>query len=187
MRINKVSILLGNRGTGKTFYSLELIKKYRTAHPEQKILIIDTLDHPDYALIASIEIKDLKAWRKPSVYRIYGSNTREIIEAIKQNVSNCLIIFEDASKYIGKLMDSHVRTMIFDSKQKNNDLIFLFHGFMATPPELFRISDTITLFKTGDHPRARKNEMVNFNEIVKIYDEVQSNKIAWFNKTIQIY
>lgn len=158
MRTNLVSLVLGNRGTGKTYYIKNLIEAYAKAHPDKKILIVDTLDHPAYRIIASIEIKDLPAWKKPSVYRIYGSNTQEIIESIQENICNCLIIYEDASKYIGKMMDTHVRYMIFDSKQKNNDLIFLFHGFMATPPELFRISDTITLFKTGDHPKCRKKQ-----------------------------
>jgi Cdc6-like AAA superfamily ATPase len=187
MRINLVNIILGNRGTGKTFYIKQLLEAYKKAHPDKKILIVDTLDHPSYALIAPIELKDLKAWRKPSVYRIFGSNTNEIIEEIENNVSNALIIFEDASKYVGKLMESHVRKMIFDSKQKNNDLIFLFHGFMATPPELFRICDTITLFKTGDHPKCRKNNMVNYNEIEVIYNEILKSKNKYENKTIQIY
>ncbi|MFZ4398871.1 MAG: hypothetical protein ACOYO1_02460 [Bacteroidales bacterium] len=188
MRTNLVSLVLGNRGTGKTHFIIELlIKVYLKSNPDKKILIIDTLDHPSYKIIANLNIEDLKAWRKPSVYRIYGSNTGEIIEAVQQNVSNALIIFEDASKYVSKLMHSHVRTMIFDSKQKNNDLVFLFHGFMATPPELFRISDTITLFKTGDHPKCRKNDMVNYNEIVKTYELITADKNKYANSTIQIY
>lgn len=189
MRINLVNLVLGNRGTGKTFYIKQLLEVYIKSNPDKKILIVDTLDHPSYKLIASIEIEDLKAWRKPSVYRIFNSDGKPetILAAIEKNVSNALIIFEDASKYVSKLMESHVRKMIFDSKQKNNDLIFLFHGFMATPPELFRICDTITLFKTGDKPHCRKNNMVDYERIEKAHLHVMNDKNKYANITLEMY
>jgi hypothetical protein len=187
MRINYVNAFLGRRSSGKTFYGLELIKAYNIVHPEQKILIMDTLDHPSYNHIASIDIDMLNRWKNPAVYRIFGSNIEEMVLTIQEKMTNSLIIFEDASKYVGKLLEKNFKYIIYDSKQKNNDIIFMFHGFMATPPELFRLLDNVVLFKTGDHPERRKGDMINYEDFENAYNEIKNSSDQWPRRTIKIY
>jgi len=189
MRTNQVSAIIGTRNTGKTVFCKEVIQAYKNQHPGQKILIVDTLDHPSYNLIAAIDTDQLKRWKRPAVYRIFGNLEKmsEILSIIDKDLKNALIIYEDASKYINKIMQGEIRRLIFDSKQKNIDIIFIFHGFVSMPPELFRQMDALTIFKTGDSPASRKNDMVNYTEIEAAHAAVMKDKNRYAHKTIRIY
>ena len=184
-RLNKVSLVLGNRGTGKTYFTRELISKYRASHSLQKILIMDTLDHPSYSDIAPIESNMLSRWSGGGTYRIFKGNPDVNLDAIQRNLKNALIVFEDAGKYIRKNLQLDVRQFVIDSKQKNLDLIFIFHGFAATPPELIRYSDIITMFRT-DNPEYRKSEIYVYDEIKKNYEQILKSKNPYEKRTIII-
>jgi GTPase SAR1 family protein len=186
--MNYVITLIGARGCGKTTYIRKLIDKMRAKNKSKKVLIVDTLDHPAYRDIPVLTIAQLKAW-KPNAggfYRIYGSNTAEIFEAVNTSIYNALIIFEDASKYVGtEKLNPDIRGFLFDSKQKNLDVIFLFHAWGFVPNDLFRINDMITFFKTKDNPEAKKN-FLPFDLIKAEYNTVQSSSDKYINRTIQI-
>jgi len=186
-RINQVSIVLGRRGSGKTTYIKKLIANYGKKHPGQKILVLDTLDHPAYREIPNIDIDLMSRWIRPNTYRIYGGNTDEILQAVDKNLTNALVVMEDASKYLNRTITPEVRRFIYDSKQKNLDIIFLFHGFMSCPPELFRMVDNLVLFKTGDTPESRKRDLMNYNEVLTSYNSVIKNLNPYYNETIKIY
>ena len=186
MRINTANLVLGRRGCGKTTYTKGVINGYKKAHHDQKILIMDTLDHPAYRDVSTIDIDLLKRWEKPATYRIYGGNTDEILSVIQTHLYNALIIFEDASKYIRRSLQDDVRKFIIDSKQKNLDLVFLFHGFSFAPPEIWRLMDNITIFKS-DNPIYRKADIVNFEQVYEAWQAVMADPSPWANKTIQIY
>ncbi len=186
MRINYVNAILGRRGTGKTVYVKNLIEKYQAALPEQKVLILDTIDHPAYRHVPEISLDKLKYWHKPSMYRIYKGNPDNILAEVNKNLSNALLVLEDASKYMRNRLSDDVRQFIFDSKQKNLDIIFMFHGFMAAPAELFRLVDNLVIFKC-DHPRNRKNALTNYEDVLKVYNRVMNNTNPYANETIRIY
>jgi len=185
-RMFLVNGVQGRRGTGKTEYIKILIAAYRKAHPEQKVLIVDTVDHPKYRDVPTIDVELLKRWKKPNMYRIFGSNTVEIFEAISNHLEDCLIIFEDSSKYLGKSLNDDVKKFIYDSKQKRLDIQFLYHGFMSVPPELFRMLDNIVLFKC-DHPSRRKNDLVTYDEVLEVYNRVMKHPSPYYNETVQIF
>lgn len=186
-RINLVTVVVGRRGTGKsTFVLNEVIKPYRETHLSQKVLIVDTLDHPLYRTIASIEPNDIRRWVKPNIYRCYSSQTNEVMKNITETLHNALVVFEDASKYIRGRVDDDIRRFILDSKQRNLDLIFVFHGFAFAPPEIWRLVDIITIFKT-DNPASRKKDLVEYEQIQTAWENVMKNKDPFYNETIQIY
>lgn len=147
---------------------------------------MDTLDHPAYKEIPIMTTGQMKRWKTPTIYRIFGSNTDEILQTISNDLKNSLIIFEDASKYIRKNLQAEVRAFILDSKQKNLDMVFLFHGFGYVPPEMFRILDLITIFKTDD-PTYRKAEIIAFDQVKRVYDEVMKSKDPYIKRTVKIY
>ncbi len=186
MRINNVSAILGRRGCGKTTYARELIRQYHEALPSQKILIADTLDHPAYRDIPAIDLDLLKRWKKPNIYRIYGANTDEILQTIESNLMNALVIFEDASKYLRANLSNDVRRFVLDSKQKNLDIVFIFHGFMFIPPELFRLMDNLVIFKS-DNPEPRKFYIVAYDQVKAAYDRVMKNENPYAHETVRIY
>lgn len=186
MRINLVTMVIGRRGTGKTYYIRQALEMYRKHHSQKKILVMDTFDNPGYSLFANIDIDLLMRWKNPNTYRIFGSNTDEIFSAIQTHFYNGLIVFEDASKYIRRQLPDDVRKFILDSKQKNIDLIFVFHGFSYAPPEMWRIVDAVTIFKC-DNPAYRKMDIVNFDEVDAAYQRVMSDKNKYAKETVRFY
>lgn len=186
MRQNLITAILGRRNTGKTTYFLQEILPV-LLKTDKKVLIYDPANHPKYKMIANIEPNMLKTWRKSSVYKITGK-PEEILPLINENVINSYILFEDASKYIKNQMQLPIRNLLYDSKTNNNDLIFMFHGFTAMPPDMIRQIDIITLFKTGDTPEVRKNDIVaEYDAIKKGWDFVMKSKNQYENVSIQVF
>lgn len=186
MRVNFVNLILGKRGTGKTIFTQQVIEAYHAKHPTQKILIMDTLDHPAYGGVSVITADMLSRWNRANVYRIFQGNPDENLSIIQRSMNNALIVFEDAGKYIKKNLQVDVRQFIIDSKQKNLDLLFIFHGFANTPPEIFGYTDTLTLFKVGASPEYRKSEIYNFEEIFEAWKKVNDSKNPYEKITIRI-
>lgn len=185
-RINQVILIEGKRGTGKSTYLRELIRKYRLKHPTQKILIISAINQPSYKDIPTIDLTMLPRWKNANIYKIYGSNTEEILQAVEEHFTNGLLIMEDATSFIPKTIPKEVRRMIIDTKQKNVDMLITFHGFMSTPPELLRYCDAITMFRT-DSPESRKNEIgAYFEDVLKAYNEINKSTNPYYNKTIKV-
>ena len=146
---------------------------------------MDTLDHPSYIELPAINNSMIKRWSGFGTYRIYEGNPDTNLATIQTHLKNALIIFEDSGKYIKKNLQADVRQFVIDSKQKNLDIIFIFHGFAAVPPELLRYSDIVTMFKT-DNPDYRKSEIYCYEEIKKKYEEIQKSKNPYENRTIVI-
>ncbi len=159
-RTNKVILIAGNRGTGKTDYVKDLIFKQLNLVP--KCLIVDTFDSDVWRnlktwnapeniniSVTDIPIDKFKYW-KSGVGKMYSSDTSEIMQQIGEFARNTFIVFEDATKYIGTKLKEDTRRFVLDSKQKNLDLVFIFHSLSAIPPELVRVSDILVLFKTNE-------------------------------------
>ncbi len=185
-RINLVNIIVGKRGTGKSWFFLKnLLPIYRKAHPKKRVLIMDTLDHPAYRDIPRVNCAMLERWRGGGVYRIFGDDEQKILDSIEKNVHNALIVFEDASKYIDANLPDKVNRFVLDSKQKNLDLIFMFHGFSYCPPKLWRIADTVTIFKS-DNPEYRKKEIVAYEDVKQSWNNVMADPNRYAQKTVRL-
>jgi len=191
---NTVSMILGSRNHGKT--------KYLKGDPElnlpgffsaylakgMKVLIIDTFDHPSYKDIPILKVTELSRFKR-GVYRIFVNpddmpalNT--FINTLV-NLWNTLIVYEDAYKHQDKTLDKPIKQLIIDSKQKNIDLIFIYHAWAMAPVALYKMIDLIEVFKTKDHPKSRRDDMPGYYEdAVKIYEEVKKNASPYFHKLL---
>lgn len=156
-RNNIVSLIVGGRGVGKT----DFVKNVMKASTQQKQLVVDTFDNPPWRTMSTyndpsntvhfpvIDVDLIPRWSSGK-YRIAESNTSRTMEHIMNHANNALIVFEDATRYIGSKPSEEIKNFVLDSKQKNLDLIFVFHSLMSVPPDLVRWSDTLTLFKTNE-------------------------------------
>lgn len=159
MRSNVVSLVVGTRGTGKTdFIKNEVVKPSMMP----KKLIVDTFDSEVWHNMKTwnnyegsqqeinfLPPDKMKLW-KSGIYRTYSSEPEVIFSMIDSHLKNALLVFEDATKYVGSKLSNEMRRFLYDSKQKNLDLCLAFHSLGSVPPELVRIADTLTLFKTND-------------------------------------
>lgn len=185
-RINYVGLTLGKRGSGKTTLIKQLIDEYQKQHPHKKVLITDTLDHPAYRHVPAIKTDMIERWKGKGIYRVWDSDTDKMMGAIDKSLSGALVVFEDASKYIRGQLTPEVRRFILDSKQKDLDLIFMFHGFGYVPPEMWRVIDFVTIMRT-DNPATRKDYIMNYEAVSAAWQEVQAEKEGWPHRTVMIY
>lgn len=194
MRTNKVILIAGTRGTGKTDYLKNITYKMSSIFP--KCLIVDTFDsepwrtlktynHPERMnfSVPIVPLSKLKYW-KAGIGRVFSSDTDSIMARIQEDLMNTFIIFEDATKYVGSTLTKDVRKFVLDSKQKNLDIVFVFHTLMAIPPELVRISDVLVLFKTGDE--ALPSKYGSNPEIERLRQKIKQSKDRFINYSIEL-
>lgn len=192
MRINKVSLIAGTRGTGKTDFGKLVLRSI----PARKKLVIDTFDNPVWRTMKTHEypeganqhipilpISKLRYWEN-GLYRIADSDTVNVFSQIQQYANNCILFFDDATKVIGSKITTDVKKFVLDSKQKNLDIIFVFHSLAAIPNDLINIADTLTLFKTNDAQISKTK--YNFPEIQIAYDHLKKSKNRYENVTIEL-
>jgi hypothetical protein len=186
VRVNKITLILGKRGTGKTYYTTkQIIPTYRARFPNKRILVVDTHDHPDYFDVPNISAEMIATWKGKGFYRCYDKRSDLVMSNIADYLKNALIIFEDASKYIGRNVEKSVLEFIFDSKQKNLDLIFQFHGFAECAPELLRVCDIIVMFRTGN-PKHRANIIDSYEDIAAAYEAIKASTNPYEKRIIKI-
>lgn len=191
MRTNKVILVAGTRGTGKTDFIKNVIRNQKSKFP--KTLIVDTFDSPvwkdlsthdhpeDLKPIPVLSPTNFKRWKK-GLARIYSPNTKSLMQLIAHHSKNTFIVFEDATRYIGSKVTDDVNNFVLDSKQKNLDLVFIFHSLMSIPPDLVRVSDVLVLFKTNEgNPPGYKYPWA---EIPTAMQKLKASKNRYDNKII---
>jgi hypothetical protein len=192
-RINRIILVTGTRGTGKTTFLLGseqlkvdgIIDAYLDRDPKQKILVVDLFDNPLYRAFPIISVENLSRW-KQSKYRIFDNDQRYLIANINYYCYNTVIIFEDATKYVNTKLEENLKRLLIDSKQKNNDIVFIFHYLMAIPNDLVRIADYLVLFKTGENFSNYLRNKFPHPDIERVFKEVQESKNFHYNKTIDL-
>jgi len=203
MRFNLVGLVIGQRGEGKSLFIVG--SKYSSKAEDKalnipgvfdaelkkkdfKILIIDTLDHPMYRNFPILKQKEFLKFKAGQICRFVGEpdDIIKFVDLINKNphLNNTLIVCEDAGKYMEKVLPKPVKRLIIDTKQRNIDLIALFHTWMDVPSNIFTKSDFIQTFKTEDSPLVRKNNMRLFDKVFAAWTEVQNNPKKFSTKYI---
>jgi hypothetical protein len=191
-RSNKVILVAGRRSSGKTSWVKDLV------YPFESTLIVDTFDspvwknwstfkHPERASqpIPVIEPGQLRA-RPYKKGRIFDGDIDKVMAEIQQDVFNTFIVFEDATKYVGDRISSDVKKFVLDSKQKNLDIIFIFHSLMNIPRDLVRYSDHLVLFKTNELLDNSLKRKFPIQDVWKQFEKVQKSKNDYINTHINI-
>lgn len=152
-RLNSITLFIAKRSSGKTTFTKQVI----AAQPK-KTLIIDTVDHPSYRDgFELVEVERLRYWKKGNKRIIVSpASIKKDAEILSKYVYNTFIIFEDATKYLREDTPDTVFQMIYDCKQKNNDLYFIYHNFSNILPEIRFNADFITLGKLTEDLRGMK-------------------------------
>ena len=192
-RVNKVTLLVGDRGTGKTTLmqgsgALKIrgiLNIYQQQNPNQKILIIDTFDNPVWRIYQQITREELPGWNT-GPRRIFYSDTDELMSWIEKHIVNTVLVFEDATKFIGNRLSKDVRRFVIDSKQKNLDIYFLFHYMMAVPNDLTRIIDVLILFKTKEIFTSQLKSKFPAPIIEQAFKRVTAHKNQYYFEIIEL-
>lgn len=175
-RVNLFHIIVGTRGTGKSYFTRELNKK------REKVLYIMAVDHQAFRHLQTITIADLKRWKKGHK-RIVGFPTTELFEALDTLVSNCTICFEDATQYTDYRLGKGLLPIVINSKQRNNDIQMQFHSLRRVPSDVYDNADYMTIFKTKDIPGKDRKVPPH---VWPAWNKVKTDKNPYANITIQM-
>lgn len=192
MRVNRVTIIIGDRGTGKTTWlkgspplNIEgAIQKILIQNPNRRFLVLDTFDNPvwrDYPIIQPEEITNFNG-----IKRLYSGETDKLQTFISKYAYSCVLIFEDATKFIGSKLNRDTRQFILDSKQKDLDIFFVFHYMMAVPNDLSRVSDWVILFKTNEIFNGQIRAKFPNPNIEEAYNRVKAHKNRYHFEAVEI-
>lgn len=186
MAINKVYLVIGATGSGKTPFimggdfepglaSIFLKKQMST-------LVVDEIDHVKYRHIPILKPKDYgKLNTDVGIYRTLCplQHMQGLMEhiAFDHLVWNTLLVSEDAGKWMSQSLGQTEKTLIGNSKQQNCDLVFMFWAWGQVPPKLFDFAKEIVIFKTGDGPECRKEKITAcYDQCVEAHALVCSGK-----------
>ena len=196
---NFIALVLGKRKTGKTKYIIgdeelnipSLVDIY--FNKGMKVCIIDEMYHPDYSEIPVLPKEKIKYLdvQKPVVFRCIGetkSELREIQYLIAQYFWNGLIIFEDAFRYEKKVISEPLAKIIGNSKQKNVDVMIMYHHWKFVPLDLYIYLDIIELFKTKSAPSERElEELIGYeDEVIEAYNKVSKHPSQFYHQTVYV-
>lgn len=193
--------IIGQRGTGKTLFFLG--SKYSAKASDQalnipgfidtaikngfKVLIIDTMDHPAYKRIPVMQPKQFAGFRT-GIYRTWlpDDQMRQFVNKINHasHFNNTLLVFEDAGKYTEGKLPPEFKKLIIESKQRNIDIVFMYHCWIDTPSNIFTKSDYIQLFKTEDSPYCRRNRIRLYDKVFEVHQQVQKHPSRFYSRFI---
>lgn len=202
MRFNQVGTIIGRRGTGKTLFVLG--SKYSAVPGDEKlqvpgiidlsikngfkVLFIDSINHPSYKKIPILAPKNFNTF-KSGVARVF-LRPDLVVKLVNQinnapHFNNTHIVFEDAVKYTENKLPTEFKRLIADSKQRNIDILFMYHCWADTPLDVFRKGiDYIQLFKTEDLPLVRKNNLRMYDQIQAASNRIQNHKSRFYGEFI---
>lgn len=165
--MSNVIIIVGGRNTGKTTKVKKLAQSWlKKGLP---VFVCDNYDsHPAYEGVPFYAGKRLPG---KLMYRHLVTPNGPVYP---DKVTNALIILEDASKYLTGAVQDAEKSLIFDSKQKKNDLVFLYHSWNLVPPTVLSNCNTIIVCRCGDSPEIKKQRIPSFPQVMKAYADVMS-------------
>lgn len=178
---NNIYTVIGARSQGKTPFILggKYEKGLANIFMKEKnmsVLIIDEMDHPKYRHVPFLHPNNYsKLSNTVGIYRTLATIDKMpmLMERLK-NVWNTLIVFEDCHKYFDRKFTRHEIAILGNSKNQNNDLVFMHWCFGFTQKDLFRMTNYFILFKTGDSPDSRKDDIKGYtNAMYSAYNKIQ--------------
>jgi len=198
--LTTVELLLGAKGTGKTPHILgdpehnvesQLEYFYDLGY---KIIILDRIYHPKYrdVPVMSEDKKEKLHLFHKGVYRIIEPVPKQMVRRLNQineNVRDAVIIYEDAIKIEKNKLSDPSTCIVANSKNLNNFVKFMYHGWKFVPLDLLPFLDEITMFKISRSIDEREMDELDEQQIQIIqncFEEVKANPDPYFKKSISI-
>ena len=198
--VNKVTVIAGERGSGKTNTAKILIQAYADANcSDHRILIVDTLNHPQYSGIQQLpKAEYLSMWKDSNgVLRLFapppeGATIQHNLEYVctqhggRYLFKNGLLVIEDATKLLEGKLDEWFKTFVVDSKQINVDILLMFHGFCFVPPRLWKFIDRLVIHKTKEQWSAIKGRIPAAPLVEAAFNRVQAHPSKYYCEVVNL-
>ena len=182
---SNVFLVVGGRGRGKTTFIQNLLEK----SPQPKKLVVDTFAHPAYADYTAVTLQELYNFKNYNgLFHLAEPQIESHLADVSKLVRNTMIVFEDCLKYIQPNPQPAIRNICLDSKQKGNDVFFLYHSWSQVPPKLATWADYAIIFKTQETFENQKSRLGGiYSAIYPAYKQVEKSKNHYEVKSVQLY
>lgn len=190
MRDAKIVAIVGRRKSGKTTYTKKKINEYvnalSSAGHSYKVLVVDTFDNEGYREgFPIIKPVELIGWKK-GVCRMIIPSLEELLPYIESgHLYNCLLIIEDAVKFLSPNTTKQEKALFADTKQKGIDVIALFHAFSFVPNGFIYFCDAVQVFKTNDSIQKVRSK-IQYQEIEDAWILAKESPNPFFNSRVWI-
>jgi len=196
VRRNSIVIFVGDRGTGKTTYAVELM-----LNRNYPAIVLDRMNQDNYDAITTIlhDSSRLESWNRKGRLRVYDKDALDnIIKMLQENAYDeskkhlkaitSLIILEDAGNYVASNMRLNLIELCTSCRHSNVDLFFMFHNLADIPPKLYAYCDFIVLFKIKKAESQLKllDKITNKEETLEAFRSLKKEKDPHANRTIRI-
>ena len=219
----KITLIIGNRGTGKTgTFIRQIVPEYIARRKGQfKIGVFDLEDNYNYQQFECLSDSHFAAGRKKiltdHVYTPVPIKTREQFSKVlkgmvrvlpqgenagdftrvalkdivyNQSINNCLIAIEDSARFMpdNNGLDSSLRDLIINCKQRSMDVVLMFHFWSDVPPKLIKWIDEIYLHKCDESATKRKKDIaeIKLEKILTAEHRVQANRNRYYFERITL-
>ena len=147
----KIFVVIGGRGTGKTYF-------------------LEHLLHPGNTLV--IELVKTNRWQG---YQKVFYDDFETGSLSYKDIANKKIVFEDATSYISSNMKNDLKKLIINSKQLGCDVYIVLHSLNIIPPFLYNLLNYIILFRCAK-PRQNAHNYDYYAEIMTKWKKLERSK-----------
>lgn len=155
----KVILIVGQRGSGKTTDTKNLIKNI----------------HPDALLLHDASAQYTDIYKKPIL-------PFDEFTELCTNVSNAFIVFEEATIFINHSRNKNIVDFLVTSRHKKNSIVFVFHSFRSIPRFIYDLSNVIICHKTKD-PESLIFERFEDEDLLSVWKAVKANTNPYYSKT----
>ncbi len=209
-----ITMIIGNRGTGKTGTLIrQIIPEYIAIREgKYKIGVFDLEDNYNYQAFECLQDSKYSVERKkllqryvctpvpiftrerfvkvtrgmvrilPQAHENGGDFTRTAMKDIvyNQSIKECMIVIEDSARFMpdNNSLDSTMRDIIINAKQRRMNLVLMFHFWSDVPPKLLKWIDTIYLHRCDESVSKRSKDIaeVKLGKILAAEKRVNQNK-----------
>ena len=151
MREPKIFVIVGGRGSGKTYF-------------------LENLLRPSNTVVFELAKTDRWVGFTKYFFEDYVNGKVNF-----KDIANNKVVFEDASSYINANMKNTLKTLVVYSKQIGCDVYLIFHSINMMPPFLWNMVNYIILFNCA-MPRKNALNADYFNEIYAKWQKLQRAK-----------
>ena len=193
-RTEKITLYIKARGHGKSTDILGdeaknipgIIPTYQAAKPHKSIIVFDIMDAEMYHNVKVLKtVAELKA-HTTGVARIVDSDEEKLWHIMQNHIYNSLIIVEDATRIMGKDLSQTQKKIVYDTKQKGNDMFFLFHDLVAPPNKLIKASDWLVLGKTNETYNSTMQNKWPIGKLREIFNRIKKHPNKYYKESIKL-
>jgi len=188
--------LIGEKGCGKTSFAIgdaahgvpsSILEHCKTWN--MKALFVDNWrDRPGYEKIPLITFDELKEnrFKRGGARIIVDRETRDEIPGfIYKHMRETVCCFEDSKMLVpANIVGTEWEDLLISNKNIKCSLIFMYHGFTGISPKMYQYVDELEIFKTKQHPQARKSDILKYDEVLETWTRVMKHKNPFYHETV---